>query len=246
MSAKPKEQRVALVTGGNRGLGLEICRQLAASGLAVILGSRNAKAGAAAARELARRDGLKVTPLALDVRRPRSIEAARQFVVARFGRLDVLVNNAAVFLDPSPVDEGGDNSIFRATPERMLETFETNALGPMRLCQAFIPLMLERGYGRVVNVSSGDAQLSEMRGGRPAYRVSKTALNALTRIFAGEVEGKNVLVNAVCPGWMQTRMGGPLARRTTEKGAETAVWLAQLPDNGPRGGFFRDLKPFAW
>lgn len=241
------EKKVALVTGGNRGLGWEVCRQLAMRGVDVVLGARNLSDGVRAARKLRDRDGVEVVPSRLDVRRPTSIKKAVDFVHKRFGKIDVLINNAGVFLDASPIDDGaGANSIFVARSATILETFETNALGPLRLCQAVIPGMRERNYGRVVNVSSGDGQLSEMSGGRPAYRISKVSLNAVTRIFAGELRGTNVLINSVDPGWMKTRMGGPLARRTAEKGAETVVWLALHPDGGPQGGFFRDGKPFPW
>lgn len=240
-------KKTALVTGGNRGLGWEVCRRLAMEGVDVVLGSRNLAQGVQAAKLLWDQGRWKVSVCRLDVRVPESVEKARDFALRRFGRIDILVNNAGVFLDASPVDEGvGANSIFAAKQKTILETFETNALGPLRLCQAVIPGMVERNYGRVVNVSSGDAQLSEMTGGRTAYRISKVALNAVTRIFAGELRGTNVLVNSVCPGWMKTRMGGPLAKRTVEKGAETVVWLALHPDGGPQGGFFRDMRPFPW
>ncbi len=128
----------------------------------------------------------------------------------------------------------------------MRKTLETNIFGPLRLTQAAVPLMRKNGYGRIVNVSSGAGQLIDMGMGFPAYRMSKAALNALTRITAAEVKDTNILVNAVCPGWVRTDMGGPQAERSVEHGAETPVWLATLPDDGPSGGFFRDKLPIPW
>jgi NAD(P)-dependent dehydrogenase (short-subunit alcohol dehydrogenase family) len=154
----------------------------------------------------------------------------------------VLVNNAGVLLD---MEAAGD-SLFDARLETFEQTFETNVWGPLLLSQTLIPAMKERGYGRVVNVSSGMGQLSDMGSGSPAYRLSKTALNALTRILAHELRSTNVLVNAVCPGWVRTDMGGPAAPRTPQQGADTITWLATLPDDGPSGGFFRDRKPIPW
>ncbi len=239
--------KTALVTGGNRGLGLEVCRLLAKNGVTVVLGSRNRADGEEAAHRLWTEDRVKVFPCRLDVRRPVSITAATNFAIRRFGHIDILINNAGVFLDASPTDEGiGPNSIFAAKTETLLRTFETNTLGALRVCQAVVPKMRERGYGRVVNVSSGDGRLADMAGGRPAYRISKAALNAVTRIFAGELRGTNVLINSVCPGWMRTRMGGPNARRSPAEGADTVVWLALSPDNGPQGCFFRDRQLTPW
>ena len=125
-------------------------------------------------------------------------------------------------------------------------TLATNFYAPLRLCQALVPLMRKRGYGRVVNLSSGMGQLDEMSDGWAAYRVSKTALNALTRMVADATRGEGILVNSVCPGWVRTDMGGSSATRGVEKGAQTAVWLASLPDDGPTGGFFRDRQPIPW
>jgi len=130
--------------------------------------------------------------------------------------------------------------------ETYRETLETNVLGPLALAQALVPFMKRNRYGRIVNISSGMGQLSEMGVGSPAYRVSKTALNALTRILAADLKASGILVNSMCPGWVKTDMGGPTAPRTVEQGADTAVWLATLPDGGPTGGFFRDRKPIPW
>jgi NAD(P)-dependent dehydrogenase (short-subunit alcohol dehydrogenase family) len=231
------EQRVALVTGANRGIGLEVCRQLAGRGLRVVLTARDPNKGQAAADGLIA-NGLDVTFLPLDVSDPAAAEAARVWVEGRYGRLDVLVNNAAVYLD--------DNvSIFDVPLSTFDKTLAANLYGPLHLCRAFVPGMRQRGYGRVVNVSSESGQLSTMGGYTAAYAISKTALNGLTRVVAAEA-GQAVKVNAVCPGWVRTDMGGPHASRSVAEGADTIVWLATLPDSGPTGGFFQDRRPIAW
>jgi NAD(P)-dependent dehydrogenase (short-subunit alcohol dehydrogenase family) len=229
------ERPVALVTGGNRGLGLETCRQLAARGLRVLLGARDEARGRAAADAI---PGGSVSAVALDVDDPASIEALRGRVLREHGRLDVLVNNAAVLLH-----EGGD--ALEIPPGAYLDSLETNLMGPLRLCQAFVPGMRERGYGRVVNVSSGAGQLRGMGGYAPAYALSKAALNALTRLVA-HAGGPAVLVNSADPGWVRTDMGGPGAPRGVERGADTIVWLATLPADGPTGGFFHDRRAVPW
>ncbi len=236
------ETRIALVSDANRGIGLEIVRQLARMGLAVALGARDMAKGRAAAEQLTG-EGLQVTTVSLDVDDETSPARAVAEVKKMFGRCDILVNNAAILID----GPGGFNaSLFDLTAGIARQTFETNVLGPMRLIQAVAPLMRENGYGRIVNLSSGAGQLVEMGSGFPAYRMSKAALNALTRIAATELAGGNIKVNAVCPGWVRTDMGGPNADRPVEKGAETPVWLATLPDDGPTGGFFRDKTPVPW
>ena len=231
------EQRVALVTGANRGIGLEVGRQLAARGLRVVLTARDPAKGQAAAERLAAA-GLDVAFYALDVTDPAAAEAARGWVEARYGHLDVLVNNAAVYLDKGV-------TIFDEPLATFDETLATNLYGPLHLCRAFVPGMRRRGYGRVVNVSSESGQLSTMGGYTPAYAISKAALNALTRVVAAEA-GPAVKVNAVCPGWVRTDMGGPNASRSVAQGADSIVWLATLPDSGPTGGFFQDRRPIDW
>ena len=236
------ETRIALVSGANRGIGLEIVRQLARMGHAVVLGTRDVAKGHAAAEKLTG-EGLQVTTVALDVDDETSPARAVAEVRKTFGRCDILVNNAAILID----GPGGFNaSLFDLTAGTVRQTFETNVLGPMRLIQAVVPLMRENKYGRIVNLSSGAGQLAEMGSGFPAYRFSKAALNALTRITANELAGNGIKVNAVCPGWVRTDMGGPNADRPVEKGAETPVWLATLPDDGPTGGFFRDKTLIPW
>jgi NAD(P)-dependent dehydrogenase (short-subunit alcohol dehydrogenase family) len=232
--------RVSLVTGANRGIGLEIARQLAQSGNRVILGARNIAQGEAAARVLSS-NGAKAFPAELDVTNEAAIEKLVHKISSDDGRLDILVNNAGILIDESDLPS-------ETNPKTVRTTLETNLLGPWRLCQALIPLMKQNNYGRIVNVSSGAGALSEISGSlyAPAYSISKTALNALTIMFASELRGSNILVNAVCPGWVRTDMGGTSAPRSVEEGADTAVWLATLPDNGPTGGFFRDRTRIEW
>jgi NAD(P)-dependent dehydrogenase (short-subunit alcohol dehydrogenase family) len=234
---------VALVTGANRGIGLEIVRQLALQGMVAVLASRSLEKGEVASAVLAAQGVVVPPPIALDVTDEASIRAAVAEVVGRHGRIDVLVNNAGILKEGFSPE---DSSVFDAPADLVMLTFLTNTVGPLRLIQAVVPAMRERGYGRVVNVSSGAGQLADMQSGFPAYRMSKAALNALTRLTAAEIGPGNVKVNAMCPGWVRTDMGGPNATRSVEKGADTAVWLATLPADGPSGGFFRDRKPIAW
>jgi NAD(P)-dependent dehydrogenase (short-subunit alcohol dehydrogenase family) len=229
-------ERVALVSGGNRGLGLEVARRLAEDGYRVVISSRDPARGDEAAREV----GEGATACRLDVIDPESIEACIGTIQERFGRLDVLVNNAGI--------EGGgwSTSATDVDLDEVRDTLETNLFGAWKLTQAALPLMRKHGYGRIVNLSSGMGQLSDMGGHAPAYRVSKTGLNALTRMLSAELTDENILVNSCCPGWVRTDMGGPRARRSVEEGGDTPFWLATLPDEGPRGGFFRNREPIPW
>jgi NAD(P)-dependent dehydrogenase (short-subunit alcohol dehydrogenase family) len=231
-------KRVAIVTGANRGLGLEVCRQLATSGQHVVLGSRDAAAGEAAARSLAAR-GLDVEPHPLDVTDADSVRALVDHVEHTLGGADVLVNNAGLLLDD-------DGDVLEVDVQHFRDCMETNVYGPLRLAQAVMPGMISRGYGRVVNVSSSAGQLSSMSDYAPPYSLSKTALNALTRLLASAGRQRDVLVNAVDPGWVRTDMGGPGAPRSVEQGADTIVWCATLPKGGPSGRFFHDRKEIAW
>jgi NAD(P)-dependent dehydrogenase (short-subunit alcohol dehydrogenase family) len=212
---------------------------LADAGMHVILTSRDAAKGEAAAHELRTNKRTRsISSYPLDVNDPASVDRVREYVLREYGRLDVLVNNAAVYLDDGV-------SVFDVSIDIFRQTMETNLYGPLYLCRAFVPLMRKQGYGRVVNVSSGSGQLSDMGGYTAAYAISKTALNALTRIVAAEVSG-DIKVNTMCPGWVQTDMGGQNATRTPDQGADTITWLATLPSDGPTGGFFRDRQPIEW
>jgi len=237
------EQHAALVTGANRGIGLEIVRQLSRRGLRTVLAARDLAKGKAAAAQLGSEGIVEPPVVAIDVTDGESVHAGVAYVLALFGRIDVLVNNAGILKEGFTPE---DASVFDAPIDLVINTFATNTLGPLRMIEAVVPGMRDRGYGRVVNLSSGAGQLSEMGSGFPAYRMSKAALNALTRLTAAELGPGNVKINAMCPGWVRTDMGGPNATRTVEKGAETAVWLATLPADGPSGGFFRDMKPIPW
>lgn len=230
--------RVSLVTGANRGIGLEVVRQLAIRGFTTILGARDAQKGDKAASSL-RQSGLNVISVQLDVTEQKSIDDVTHLVAARFGKLDVLVNNAAILYDSWQRAENANLDTAR-------EAFETNTLGAWRMCQSFIPLLRKSGHPRIVNVSSESGSLTVMTGGTPAYGISKVALNALTRMLADEVRGSRILVNSVCPGWVATEMGGPGAPRTVEEGAASVMWAVTLPDDGPTGGFFRDGEQLAW
>jgi NAD(P)-dependent dehydrogenase (short-subunit alcohol dehydrogenase family) len=234
--------RVALISGGNRGIGLEIARQIARRGIVAVIGSRDVAKGESAAATILQ-EGYRAEVARLDVTDGESIAKAVDDVVGRHGRIDILVNNAAILIDGPG---GFKSSLFDMKSETARQTFETNVLGPLRLTQAVVPIMQRQSYGRIVNLSSGAGQLADMRSGFPAYRMAKTALNALTRITAAELASTNIKVNAVCPGWVRTDMGGPEADRPVEIGAETPVWLATLPEDGPTGGFFRDRRPIAW
>ena len=231
------EMRTALVTGGNRGIGLEVCRQLARGGYRVVLGARDLAHGEEAARALASEG--EVVARRVDVTDAPALAGLAAALEREMGGVDVLVNNAGVLLDE-------DTPILELPIDTARETFETNLFGALAACQAFVPGMMRRRYGRVVNVSSGAGLLGPMQGYAPAYSMSKTALNALTRQMAHAARGRNVLVNAVDPGWVRTDMGGSGAPRSVEKGADTIVFLATLPDGSPTGGFFHDRKQIPW
>lgn len=229
--------RVALVTGANRGIGLEVGRQLARHGFTALLGSRDLKKGETVASELVA-EGLEVLPRQLDVTDAESIDRLAAEVEADFGHLDVLINNAAILYDTWQRAIGADLGVVH-------EALETNLFGVWRVCEAFIPLLCKSEHGRIVNVSSGAGSLTTMGGGTPAYSVSKVTLNALTRMLAAELSGQDILVNSVCPGWVATEMGGG-GGRPVEDGAAGVVWAATLSDDGPTGGFFRDRRPVPW
>jgi NAD(P)-dependent dehydrogenase (short-subunit alcohol dehydrogenase family) len=231
-------KRIALVSGANRGIGLETCKELAQLGMQVILTSRDPDQGQAALDKITDMDS-KISYHQLDITDKESIDRIQNHVKEEFGRLDVLVNNAGIYLDQGM-------SVFDLSEDELQKTLDVNLFGAFRLSQAFIPMMQSQKYGRVINVSSGMGSLEDMGGMNAAYKISKTALNALTRVLAGELSNTNIKVNAMCPGWVRTRMGGSVAPRSLEQGVDTIIWLATLQEDGPSGGYFRDRKPIPW
>jgi NAD(P)-dependent dehydrogenase (short-subunit alcohol dehydrogenase family) len=229
-----ERQTVSLVTGANRGIGFEVCRQLAEHGHTVLLTARSERSAVAAAARI----GGDVRPVVLDVTQPAGIAAVAREVGERYGRLDVLVNNAAIHYDTWQRAVDADLAVVR-------EAAETNLYGPWQLTRAMLPLLRRSAHPRVVNVSSEAGSMASMGGGTPAYRASKAGLNALTLMLAAELRAERILVNAVCPGWVATDMGGAGGRPVAE-GAASVLWAALLPDSGPTGGFFRDGEPLPW
>lgn len=230
-----KQQPIALVTGANRGIGKEVSHQLAAQNYTVLLTACSLEKAQAATQSLGS-DNL--IPTQLDVANPASIAALHERVVQEFGHLDVLINNAAINYDTWQRAVNADLGVVR-------ETFETNVYGPWQLIQTFLPLLRKSPHPRIVNVSSGGGALNGMGGGTPAYSMTKASLNSLTLMLADELRRDRILVNAVCPGWVATDMGGGGGRPVAD-GATGIVWAAMLPDDGPSGGFFRDGKPISW
>ena len=234
------DAKVILVTGGNRGLGLAACRQFAALGHRVLLGSRDPVAGAAAAEAIGDGD---VEPVGLDVTSERDIGALVGHIDEHYGRLDVLVNNAGIMIDGT---DGGSSSIRAADIGAIERSLQVNTLAPIRLINSLLPLLERVDDARIVNLSSGMGQLADMGGNYPGYRLSKTALNAVTRIFAAELDPGRFSINSVCPGWVRTDMGGADAELEPEEGVDTVVWLAT--DAGARGsgGFYRQRRRIDW
>ncbi|MCO4753668.1 MAG: SDR family oxidoreductase [Bacteriovoracaceae bacterium] len=232
--------KVALVTGANRGLGLAITKLLAQKGLKVYLGSRDLEKGQAVCEGLVQ-EGLNVEAIQIDVTKNSTIKDALAKIKEQEQTLDVLINNAGVMLDSGE----GQNSVLTVDSVIAMQTFEINTVGALKTSQAFAPLMKEMGGGRIINISSGMGALNEMEGGWAAYRMSKTALNSLTRILHAELNDFGISVNSVCPGWVQTDLGGDKAPLTPEEGARTPVWLATMSDP-PSGKFFRDRKEISW
>jgi NAD(P)-dependent dehydrogenase (short-subunit alcohol dehydrogenase family) len=227
----------ALVTGANRGIGREVARQLAERGYSVLLTARDGAQANAAAEEIADATGANVRGLELDVSDPQSIAAAVEAVRTDPGGLDVLVNNAGIGLDFGTSGTEPDFDVIE-------RTLQTNFYGAYRLTIALLSLLRASEHPRIVNVSSGMGGVAEMGGWSPGYRVSKAALNAVTRILSTELQGDGFLINSACPGFVKTDMGGPMgAQKPVEDGAAGIVWLATLPDAGPTGGFFRDGQP---
>lgn len=226
-------KKIFLITGANRGIGLETCKQMKSLGYDVILTSRNADEGQRAARDLG------VGYHQLDVTSAESISALTAYIDAEYGNLDVLINNAGILLDRN-------DKILDVPLEKMQTMFETNTFAPLMLIRAFLPLMQKNGYGRIVNVSSQLGSISRFSDYTPAYRLTKLALNGITRMLADALKDTNILVNAVHPGWVQTNMGGAGAPLRPEEGAQNVIWAATLPDDGPNGGFFYEGKPMDW
>lgn len=267
--------KIILVTGGNRGIGLEICRQLDLAGHTVIMGTRNLEKGRVAAKSLTSR----VVVCQLDVTEEESVQRLKTYLLSNYGRLDVLVNNAGLgeravnsgsgLLDgtirvlgnslqglrkkvrkiiPADIKERiayTGNRAARVPLADVKHLMETNFFGAWRMIQVFLPLLEKSKDGRIINVSSGNGQFQNLSGRYPAYSISKAALNALTIMFANELENKNISVNALCPGWVRTDMGGPDAPRSVSEGADTAVWLATANDI-PTGKFFMDRREMEW
>lgn len=236
-------RRIAVVTGANRGLGLETARQLAERGFHVILTSRNPQAGAEALKRL-QTHNLPLELRKLDVNSTEDAQALARHIKESHSRVDVLVNNAGI-LPESSRDAGAKSANpLKVSTVTAMEIFNTNTLGAVRLIQALAPLMPEGA--RIVNVSSGMGALSDSGGGYLGYRISKAALNMVTRVFAAELAARGILVNSVCPGWVRTNMGGAGASRSIEKGVETIVWLASAPEATESGFFWRDRSKIPW
>jgi NAD(P)-dependent dehydrogenase (short-subunit alcohol dehydrogenase family) len=230
--------RVAVITGATRGLGLATARGLAARGLRVWVTGRDPERTRAAANEL-RASGLVVWEHPCDPTREADVDALFVAIDREHGRVDVLVNNAGATF-------GAFGEPFeQIAAERVAAAFDNNTLSAYRMCQRALPRMQRGGYGRIVQVSSGMGSLRDMAGGTAAYRISKTAMSAVTRIVHAQA-GPTVKVNQVCPGWVRTDMGGAAATRSIAEGVAGILWAALLPDDGPSGGFFRDGAPLPW
>lgn len=230
-------KRVAIVTGGNRGIGYEVCKELSRADCLVVLTSRNEEDGKKALDSLDDHDN--VVYHKLDVTDIKDISRLRQWILKMYGRVDILVNNAGIYLDDGV-------SVFEVDEKIVQETMAANFYGAFRMCRSFVPLMKQNGYGRIVNISSGYGAMNEMAGYQAAYRISKASLNALTLIMADELRDSNIKVNAVCPGWVNTDMGGYMAPTSSQTAARDIVHFALVDAAGPSGGFFRFKKAIQW
>ncbi len=249
MNEKPMtEKRIALVTGANRGMGLATAEALALRGYRVVMVGRDAEQIRDAAQVL-NAGGSSVEAFVADITDDDAVSRLSQHLTDKHGRLDVLVNNAGVILEHGTGKDPSATSVFHVPLTLIRDTLEINTLGALRLIRIAVPLMQRHGYGRIVNVSSGMGALSDMDGRWPGYRLSKTGLNALTRIVHAELAqsgGHGIKINSVCPGWVRTDLGGPHAPKSIAEGIAGIVWAATLPESGPSGGFFRDGKPIDW
>lgn len=236
------DKKIALVTGANKGIGFEISRQLGNQDIYVVMGCRDEGRGEKATAALKDED-LDVDLAVIDVDDDDSVERAVAEIIAKHSRIDILVNNAGILID-------WDQNAESMEIDDVRKTMETNFYGILRTTQAVLPHMKKTGYGRIVNLSSTMGSLSYNSGGggssAPAYRLSKTAVNGITAIYASDLSGSNIKINSANPGWVRTDMGGQSATRSAEEGADTAVWLATLPDDGPSGGFFKDRQSIDW
>ncbi len=230
------DNKVALVTGGNRGIGFEICRQLGKAGFLVILAARDEQKGNDAAKKL-REEGLNVSFELLEVGNEKSTNDLAQIIKQKYNRLDVLVNNAGVLPN--------SNNIETALIGEVKQVFDTNFFGVILLVQAFLPMLKSADEARIINIASGMGAFNEMWAGHLAYRTSKTALNGLTMVLSKDLANTNIKVNSMCPGWVQTDMGGMSAPRSVQQGADTAFWLATAT-NIETGRFYRDRREIAW
>jgi NAD(P)-dependent dehydrogenase (short-subunit alcohol dehydrogenase family) len=236
-------KRISVVTGANRGLGLGVAEELASQGHLVVMTGRDAGAVKSEADKLYEK-GLDVVSHQLNVKDDVSINRLARYLHDEIGGVDVLVNNAGVLLDGGGI--GTKASVLTPEYDKIRETMEVNVYGALKVANSIIPMMKDRGGGRIVNVSSGLGRLSDMAGGYPGYRISKAAINAVTRMLSAELDGSGILVNSASPGWVRTDMGGPNATRSIEEGIDTIVWLANLPGDGPSGGFFHDRNQTDW
>jgi NAD(P)-dependent dehydrogenase (short-subunit alcohol dehydrogenase family) len=238
-------EKIAVVTGANRGLGLATAQALAERSFRVLMLGRNEERIREAAEPLREKD-LDVETHVVDVTSDDAVDAFARELEDRVDHLDVLVNNAGAFFESRDPAEPSAFSALQVRPEVVMKTLDVNALGALRMSQALAPLLCRSSEGRVVNVSSGLGALEDMGGSWPGYRISKTALNAVTRTLAAELESAGVKVNSICPGWVRTEMGGPGADRSIEEGVRGILWAATLDDDGPTGGFFRDGERIPW
>ena len=232
------DKKIAVVTGGNRGIGFQVCRDIAKKGIKVLLTARNSEKGMESA-EILQSEGLDVTFYELDVSSAESIDTFYNRVAEEFGRIDVLVNNAAIIPDAR-------SSGLSLEIQELQVSLETNVYGIILLSQKIITLMIKNNYGRIINMSSGMGQFADMGSGYLAYRISKTAVNTITKVLANETDSHNIQINSVDPGWVKTEMGGAGASLSVEEGADTIVWLSTQPDDSPTGMFYKKREIIPW